>query len=431
MKTLKPFQIEDGDHIAKRMSALVAHEPRVGKSGCAIRAANVLGAKIVVVAAPAQACPNWRIAINDFREGDWWCFIVSYNKVGEFLQRWRRHADGLMIDVLVLDESHQLKTRDTSRTVSVYGKLMDGRGGLIEHATRVYCLTGTPQPNDPTELYPMLRAIAPGLIQTEFNRPMTFTQFKYRYCKMANTGFGLKIVGSKNYIELKQRMKGFVLRRTRAEVFGRDVQPPSTIYVDVKKSMQAELEALQGSPNGQRVIDAIHQGGLRSLGKLDASATALRRFYGLAKVPAMIEMISLELDEDPDKKQVVFCFHKEVIDALVVGLKRYGAVAFDGRTSRERKIRIEKDFKTDKKMRVVIGQLQSMSLGLDFSAADDCLFVESSWVGDDNEQAASRVFNLNKPRPVFRRFAVLRGSYDEDIASACVRKLAMSSKMFD
>jgi hypothetical protein len=51
-------------------------------------------------------------------------------------------------------------------------------------------------------------------------------------------------------------------------------------------------------------------------------------------------------------------------------------------------------------------------------------------VGDVNEQARSRIFNMNSPEPKFTRFVVLVGSLDEQIVAASERKLSDSRRVF-
>jgi SWI/SNF-related matrix-associated actin-dependent regulator 1 of chromatin subfamily A len=137
------------------------------------------------------------------------------------------------------------------------------------------------------------------------------------------------------------------------------------------------------------------------------------------------------LNADLKAKIVLFGYHHDVIDALRTNLTKFGAQSFDGRTTDARKLRIKKQFQTDPAMRVVVGQLDAMGVGLDFSAANDVMFVEQSWVGSNNAQAMSRIFNMNSPEPKFTRFVILRGSIDEQIAAACERKLADERRVFN
>ena len=426
---LRDFQIEDGATIAKVRSALVAHEPRVGKTGITIHAANLLRAKIFVVVCPAGVKDNWRKAIEVFRVGQWIAIIVSYNKANEVLKVLRNSR--MRICVLVVDESQYCKERSANRTRVIYGPMCDGLGGLAEFADHVYCLTGTPMPNNPTELWPMLRALAPHLIDNGRGKPMSWSSFRDRYCKQIQTPYGVKIIGGKNYKELKDKLKTFVLRRTRASVFGRDLLPPTTVYVRAEASHKSELAALSNSAAGLLVKQALGSANpLKMLAKAEKQAASLRKLFGIAKVPGILRLVAEELDIEPREKIVLFAYHHAVIDALRIGLKQYGAVAFDGRTSPDRKVAINKKFLSDSTCRVMIGQISAAGVGLDFSAANNVLFAEQDWVGDNNEQARSRIFNMASLDPKFTRFAVLLGSMDEQIAMACARKMSDFKKIF-
>lgn len=428
MRELRPFQREDGEYVSRRFATLVAHEPRVGKTNIAIHGSDLVDARIVVIVCPAAVKDNWREAVLEFRQGGWFAVIVSYNKANRILKVLRGKKY-----VLVIDESHYCKERSTGRTKAVFGTLCDKIGGLIEYATNVFLLTGTPMPNNPTELWPMLRACAPEIIDNGNGRPMSWSTFRDKYCKMINTPYGVKIAGSRNYRDLKERFAkhGFVIRRLRRDVFGRDMLPPTRVYVRPKPAEQKELEALMNSEQGRAVAEALKSSNpLKALAKQEKHVAGLRKLFGLAKVPGIVDLVSEELDNDPTAKIVLFAYHHVVIDALRTNLKKYGVESFDGRTSDERKIRIKKRFQTDPKCRVVVGQLNAMGVGLDFSAANDVLFVEQSWVGDENEQARSRIFNMNSSEPKFTRFAVLVGSLDEQIVAASERKLADTRRVF-
>lgn len=425
-RALRDFQREDGEYVSRRFATLVAHEPRVGKTNIAIHGADLVEAELVVVICPAAVKNNWRQAILEFRKYGWWGIIASYNKARAILKvvKGKKY-------VLVIDEGHYAKERDADRTKALYGTLCDKIGGLIEHATNVFILTGTPMPNNPTELWPMLRACAPELIDNGRGKPLSWSAFRDKYCRMINTPFGAKIAGSKNYKELKQRMAGFVIRRLRRDVFGRDLQPPTNVYVRAKPADAKELDALMQTEQGRAVATALQSSDpLKALSRLEKHVAGLRKLFGLAKVPGVVDLVAEELKAEPGMKIVLFAYHHVVIDALKQNLKEFGVEAFDGRTTDARKIRIQDRFKSDPKCRVVVGQLDAMGVGLDFSTANDTLFVEQSWVGTTNAQAMSRIFNMNSPEPKFTRFVVLVGSVDEQIAAACARKLSDEKKVF-
>ena len=355
--------------------------------------------------------------------------MVGDNRVADLLKRIGRRK----IDVLILDESHRFKNRDSQRTQAVWGQECLGFGGIIEHAEAIYCLTGTAMPLNPMDVWPMLRAIAPDLIMTEKGRPMSYSAFQTRYCRTVNNGFGAKVAGNKNYKELKDKLfkSGFVMRRTRKEVFGRDLEPPTTLYVKATKAESAELAALESSPDGRRIKEALERGGLTALAKLEKGNTAkLRKLYGLAKVADLASIIADELNEEPDLKQVIGFHHRDVGKAYQLALKKFNPLVFDGSTPADRKIRMNKQFMSEKKYRVILAQMDAAEVGLDFSSADFLTIAEAVYVGKTIEQFSSRIFNMQNPNPKFIRFAALSGSTDAAIMAEAQSKLKMSDMIF-
>lgn len=252
-----------------------------------------------------------------------------------------------------------------------------------------------------------------------------------KYCSQLQTPFGMKIVGSKNAKELKERLSDFVLRRTRSQVFGRDLQPPTMLYVQPPSGKEArELRELEELKEGKAILRALEAGGLQGLKKIEGQVTTVRRMIGLAKVPGVTSIVSDELLADVSAKIVVGAYHTEVIDKLAAGLKGWGAVIIDGRASRDEKEKRRLKFQKDQNCRVIVGQLHATGVGVDLSAADDALIVEPDWVHDNNAQFFSRVFNSEKLRPCFARYAVLPGSIDEAIMQACTRKANDNKKLY-
>lgn len=425
------YQVEDSAHCAKRTSTAVGHEPRVGKSGIAILTADRVNAKLVLIVCPANVVENWLTAIDDFRKGGWIAVVVSAAQVGKFLPLWRRL--GIKPCLVVLDEFHYFGNRDAQRTKAVYGPTFDGTNGVVEGAGQTVLLSGTPITSWVHVLWPSLRACAPDLIMRENGKPMSYSAFCDRYVKRQRTPFGLKIVGSKNAKELRDKLinSGFLIRRTRREVFGRDIQAPQTHYIKPPAEYRAQLKTLTSSAAGKKIEAALASGGIKALIKLekDPAVGSLRQLFGMAKVPGVVALAQEELDADPKAKVVVAAWHTDVVRALAKGLSKYGALTYYGGSGdRKAKNRINERFLTDPKVRVICCQIVAAGLGLDFSSADLLIMAEESYVGTDNEQVWARIFNANSPNPKFITRAVLKGTLDEAIASRANGKLRDAAK---
>ncbi len=402
MDGLYPYQKIGAAFLASRKTALLADEMGLGKTIQAIRACDMLFAEKVTVICPACVTINWR------REFDRWSItrpdvgIYSYNKAG----------DAGVCDVLILDEAHYLKSPKAARTRTIYGAK-----GCTTRASNVWTLTGTPMPNNASELWTHLRALAPELIQTRSLKPMSFWQFAHKFCVLKNNGFGLQIVGSKNLELLREKMESFMLRRTKEEVLP-DL-PALTIdslfVVGAVQGLGAEEEM---------IAKALLEDGVAGLRKVAGHVATLRRLTGLAKVKPTVDWLKLWFESDFGQKMVVFAHHRSVVEQLITapGLQHIFGVAVTGNTSvavRQERIDV---FNEHSGPAFFVGQMQAAGVGINLTSADTMLIVEPSWVPADNEQAMMRIHRIGQDHPCLVRFVTLAGSIDEDINRALVRK---------
>ena len=414
MPEIRPYQRTGAAHLANaaRKGALLADEMRLGKCAQAIKACEIVHAHFVTVICPASVVETWRREFKKWSEYSFELEVWSYDMAN------RGHANRWCgSDVLILDEAHALKNTKAKRTQLIYGAKCDGVEGLIAQANNVFLLTGTPMPNNPAELYPSLRALHP-VLNPKSGKPYSYWQFVNKFCKTRDNGFGLQIVGAKNHEALAAHLKGFMLRRTMAEV---KPEVPAIQFDDL--FLEAGVDAagvLATHPDVERVRRALREGGVEALATIAGHVATLRRLTGLAKVAPVVAWAKDWL-EAGGEKIVLFAHHKEVIDALFHGFNNVIVGRITGETTAKRRTEIIDWFQRPG-VGILIGQLQAAGTGIDLSAAKEMIFVESSWVPSENAQAAARIVSLQEPEPRLVRFATLAGSIDEDIQRAVRRK---------
>ena len=209
---LYPYQQTGATFLARRGRALLADEMGLGKSAQAIAACDIVGAGLSVgVVCPASVKANWKREFALFGREAHNVDIESYDKVA------RGAFDKAAFDVLILDEAHYLKSPKAKRTKAIYGPKCDGVDGLVGRSNRVFLLTGTPTPNDPSELWTHLRAVMPGAIAGK-TRPRPYFSFINRYCTIINKGFGPQITGGRRLDELRALWR---IERAPASAVGR------------------------------------------------------------------------------------------------------------------------------------------------------------------------------------------------------------------
>jgi SWI/SNF-related matrix-associated actin-dependent regulator 1 of chromatin subfamily A len=294
---------------------------------------------------------------------------------------------------LVLDECHRIKNPLAKRTASA--------SLLMKQIDRVYALSGTPIPNRPVELWPILHGL--GIYRGGWY------DFAARYAKMWRAPWGLDVSGSSNIPELKAMMKPHVLRRKKEDVF-KDYQDPqvSLITFDLpndKREQEFDADALVANPNALLAFEGLAE---------------IMKEAGMRKVDAAAEFIDDLLNAG--EPVVVFAHHKDVVAALQSELKTHKPVIVVGDTPRAQRDKAIADFQAGQ-VKCFIGNIASCSEGVDLSAADTIVFVECTWSTSALEQASSRVENITKNglRPMIY-ILTIRASLDHNVLSKILQK---------
>lgn len=420
MIALRPYQEAGAAFLAERTTALLADEPRVGKTAQAVIASDLVNARSVLVLCPASAVPGWKREFDRFLECPPLLAVMSYEKALRYFTEIDVHHS---VDVLILDEAHYLKNPKAKRTQMVFGPKSDGRGGLAGWAKHVFALTGTPMPKDASELWPMMRALAPERITNpKTGKPYNFWQFVMKYCKVKNNGFGQQIVGTKNHDELRQKLAGFMLRRSLA-----DVAPEmpalafDTLPVEAKfpSGLSSEIDMAKR---------ALEEGGLEGLNAVAPHVATLRRMTGIAKVRPVAEWVKTHF-ECGGGKLVIFAHHKAVLGGLADEVADLCPVYVDGSTGGAVRQSEIDSFQTDPECKVFLGQLQAAGTAIRLDAADQILFVEADWVPSANFQASQRILDVTKTTPCLARFVSIAGSLDDDIMRVVARRTSDIEKI--
>lgn len=420
---MKPYNYQQVgiDWLTARRNAILADDCGLGKTVQTIAACDAVGAVDVVVLCPASVRENWRREFVKFgaareRRLQVWSYDQAYKvPLGP-------------IDVLVLDEAQYLKSPKAKRTRIVYGEKCDGVGGLVARAKRVFALSGTIMPNNPSEVWPHLRALFPEQILSSASKPYSVHQFIAKFCKTKDNGFGIQIVGAKNHDLLREKLEPVMLRRLKADVLP-DL-PEITfdpLYVEGKIGFENGVEL--GS-QAEQIKRALEERGVEGLKRIAPHVATLRRLTGMAKVEPVVEWVK-EWLEGCDRKIVLFAHHREVVQGLVTGLATVGhpVLTVTGETT-ERQWMVDQ-FQRNPDYRVFIGQNTAAGTGITLTAASDLLLLEPAWVPSENAQIAGRIHRISQRRGCQVRFVTLAGSIDEQIGKALARKAADISAILD
>lgn len=431
MLTPFPTQIAGAEFLANRQHALLADEPRCGKTGAAIMAADYALDDSILVVTTASGRPVWHRAFPNWSPYGRSVQVVTSAKpiTGQVaIVGWPSLANPAVRaelmkrrwDRLVLDESHFAKTFDAKRTQAVYGvpvddgKHLNQAAALVTRANGVWCLSGTPLPHDPSDIYPMMRALCPERLADV----MAYGDFLHRYCvvkmkKLSNFNRIPVVIGGRNLLELRTRLEGFVLRRTQQDV---GIHEPiyETLPLEVSPKMLREVD---GHADRASILAAAKAGDTKSL---DMHLGPLRRLTGEIKARAVVDAVHDEFDGGLDKIVIAY-WHRAVGDILEAGLAKYGVLRLDGSTPAAKRGDIEQAFLNDPEQRVFLGQIQAAGEAIDLSSASVLYFAESSFVPKDMKQMSLRICNYGQKRQTFVKVCALEGSIDEAVSEILIR----------
>lgn len=431
-----PHQIEGRNFLSGRKVALLADEPRVGKTGAAIMAADDILASRILVITTASGRPVW---VRGF--ADWSAFDIpavavygawkdEYATAGRLIVSWSelaKHADHLIslgFDLIIADESHYAKSVEAARSKALYGVFSghDRRDGIVDRAERVWCLTGTPIPNAPDDLFPMLRALAPERLGNFTSYPSFLGRYCTYYPKKLNRWKSITVVtGGKNGKELKERLDGFWLRRSQTDV-GITRPAYELLPIHISNAQRQRIEAeIEGAED---ILAAAETGETKSV---EMHLGTLRRVTGTVKAGGVVLALHDEFKSGLDKV-VLMCWHRDVMDLLAERLSDYGVVRVSGSTDPHHREEAIRKFQTSD-FRVFIGQIIAAGEAIDLSAASELIFVESSFVPKDMAQAALRITNHGQKRQPRVRVATLEGSIDEAVQTVLIRKIASNKEV--
>jgi SNF2 family DNA or RNA helicase len=447
--SLYPYQKEGVEWLTTKRFALLADEPGLGKSAQAAVAADRIRAERVVLLCPASVRVNWARQWSMWGSGiadvllsrrdtiSTHCRVAVSSYDGTLAPEILRRLTAFNPTLLVLDESHYLKSIDARRSHAVLGK-----SGLVHCAQRTWALSGTPAPNHAGELYPLLRVF--GAIRHDHE------SFVSRFCAVRQTQFGPQIVGSKNIPELRQILAPVMLRRRKKDVM---TQLPPIRFDDVvvepgpideerffydyfaTKQVQKLYDDVQAQRSAVEQVVQFTSGRdqLTVMEGMAKSVSTLRRYIGLQKCAAVIDMVAQELRDHAYEKIVLFTCHRDVTVTLQEGLAKFKPVTLYGGTPpATRQANIDK-FRKQKYCRVFIGNIRAAGTGID-GLQDVCSevgMVECSWTPAENAQAVMRLHRIGQANPVRVRVFSVADSIDEHVQRRLRRKAAELTQIFD
>ncbi len=322
--------------------------------------------------------------------------------------------------ILITDESHRFKNDTAKRTRALFGH--GKTKGLVDLFEKQIFMSGTPMPNRPIELFPILSKAAPETIDFK-------NKFEYgmKYCNASENAYGWDFSGASNVKDLARRVihpTGPFMLRMKKDLLD---LPPKIEQVflladdmDNKlKNMDSQILKQFGIKGDQELINNLRT--KAGLNGDDIHLTTYRRLLGEEKARAITPFIQSILEET-DKSILIFAYHKEPIKILAEALKEYQPLVITGDTPMKDRQTFVDDFQTNPNKRVFIANYLAAGLGLTLTKANRCIFVEFSFVPAENDQAGDRAHRIGQKKTVLVQYIAYQDSIDEKVINSLIRK---------
>lgn len=432
-----PYQDRIARDLSQREKALFSGEMGIGKTVISITAANLASCSNVLIICPASLVTNWERELAP----DMWMLlanvtVISYNKVTQ-----PKHFDRLRNiawDVVIIDEAHYLKNPTSKRARAVYAA-----GGIASKAKRLWLLSGTFTPNNASELWTHLQAVAPDKVSR------SFYNFRNHYCIVAESAIpgrnrdgskrkSTKILGNRNVGELNQLLAPITIKCKAKDVLP-DLPPLqfNKVFVAAQDALGVTQEMKAFSDHAKDIsylmaemIRYLEEGDVEAAKELERDlnlehlARALR-YLSILKAGATVDFVKELLNST--EKVVVIGKHRQALELISKGLDSSAipTVKVDGSTSMKKRSRWIDEFQRSEDPKVFVGQVNACGVGITLTRANHIVFAEQSWVPSDNIQAAKRCHRIGQEQPVFIHVLTIPNSLDEVVQGVLILKQTM------
>lgn len=405
---LYPFQREGVLRAIRWGRACLFDEMGLGKTVQALMLLKHYGGRSLVI------CPSY-LTLNWVREGALWGVsltrvrrgkdaIPEGNVVMSYDLAARRVSELGKFRVVVLDESHYLKSPKTKRTKRLKP--------LVLRTPHAFLLSGTPAANRPVELYSQVSMVQPQCWGT-------YTQFVHRYCGAKHSPLGfVDVSGATRKAELSFRLKQVcMVRRLKRDVLT-DLPPKTRARVNLECAGSAEIRA------GRARWSAINA--LEETVELVLERQRLVSELFRATCHAKLECVRRYLEDLPPNV-IVFAYHQAMLDLIEATVE---CVRIDGGTPMEERQGLLDRFVSGEVPYAALS-IKAAGTGLTITSCSTVVFAELYFVPGDLLQAEDRTHRIGQTLPVDVRYLCAENTLDDHVWRMVQRKLRVTDSCLD
>lgn len=451
-----PYQREGALKLMKEMNstALLTDEVGLGKTittSFVIKEGIVRGfIKKCLILTPPSLVNQWVEELRDKFElefhiiedsGDWGKYnfcIASIDRVKIYDRKNSefRHKKAHLVDwdLVIVDEAHKLKERNTVRW-----KFVDRL-----QKKRFLLLTATPFQNDLLELYNLLHLLKRGHLGT-------IKEFRNKFLYKGNKRHPL------NYGELKRRLDEVMIRRRREEtgiVYKKRIpkiisvelsNEEKIIYDNIVSLLKDNYFTVDGNEiNGHLVIYSLlpkitssSRSAIESLQGVVSNEKYSKRTKEMAieiledykkikkdsKIEKLLEIIEEIKERSDDEKILIYTRHPTTLRYIVEKLQPYNfkIIEFMGGLSREEKSSRIDEFK--KGRADILISTDTGAEGLNFQFCRNLINYDLPWNPMSVEQRIGRLDRIGQSRDMYIYSLATKNTMEENVVDLIINKM--------
>jgi len=313
-------------------------------------------------------------------------------------------------DLVICDESHRIKAHNSQ--VSKHAAKL----GAV--AARRLCLTGTPMPHSPLDLFGQFRFLDPGIFGTSWH------WFSHRYARHDNPHVPQMVTSYANQDELQRRMAWITYRvgnevldlpEVTHNVLACQLSPAAMKnYRDLEDEMITEVQA--GVVTVANALVRLLRLQQVTSGFLQADDAEIPTEIDTAKRDVLSDLLE---DIGKDEPVVVFCNFRHDLAAIAAVAKKLGRTY--GEVSGARKDLTSHATMPDG-VQVMGVQVRAGGLGIDLTRARYAVYYNHPWSLGDYEQSVARVHRPGQTRHTFYYHLVAENTVDEHVQRSLEKK---------
>lgn len=387
--------------------------------------------------------------------------MIAYKRVGldehgeDVIQPQYPQLHEIHWKAVIADEVHKAAMSNTSS--------LTGKAFYDLHCDKRVAISGTPLGGKPIKLYGILHWLFPKTFKSKWN-------FANQWLFVEVTHFGRKIgkVRPERQEAFDKMMAPYMLRRTKKEV-APELRDPLIMHIEVdmdgkqlKQYNQMKLEAevaieemfgampegtsdsimaqgvlaeytrLKQFANGYSTLGRLMPNGRRKVVPIPEAkeSNKMRVLLGLLEERGISDD---DYDDPNGQKVVIFSQFSEMVKATAEMLTK-AKIRCDiltGDTPGNQRLSLVQDFQKDGGNRVLLMTTTAGGVAITLDRADTVIFLDETWVPDDQEQAINRVHRISRIHDVQAIYIRSKNSIEDYIHKLTTEKQTINYTILD